>query len=268
MSTRRTITVLGLGTVGSQLAADLAAAGADVVAFDPGLSDAPEGVRLVADVADAVDGTDLVISATAPAEAPAALAQVLPHLAPGSVYADVSTGSPKLKRGLAITAENNDLAFVGVAILSLRSGISLGAPMLASGAGVETFVSIMAEHGSEVEAVGDDAGTAASRKVLRSIMVRGIAALAAESLAASIQSGDAEWLWENLSAELAAADENWLSQVFDAFGPYAAQRRGEAEVIPLYLADLSVAPVMSEALVEVTRAISSAGLPRRPEVSG
>ncbi len=264
MSTHHTITVLGLGTVGSQLSADLVAAGAEVIAFDPMVDVAPAGVQLVETPAEAVAESDLVIAATAPSQAPAALAQVIAHLGEGSVYADVSTGSPKLKRGLALTAAASGIDFVGVAILSIRSGVGLGAPMLASGAGVDAFVSAMADLGATIEAAGEDPGTAASRKMLRAIVIRGISALVAESLAAATEAGDAEWLWDNLSAELETADEGWLERLFDTFGPYAENRRGEAEVLPLYLADLSVAPVMTEALVELTRAIATKGLPRRP----
>ncbi len=264
MSTSLTITVLGLGRAGSQLSADLVAAGALVIAYDPADVEPPEGVAKAASPAEAVEGADLVIAATAPSQAPAALAQVVDHLGRDAVYADVSTGSPKLKRGLAITAGTHDVSFVGVAILSLVSGVGLDAPMLASGPGVERFAELLGEVGANVEVMGDDAGAAASRKMLRAIMIRGVAALAAEALAAGIQAGDAEWLWENLSQEFADADESWLDQVFDAFGPYADMRRGEVEVIPHYLADLSVAPTMTNALVELTRSISAAGLPRRP----
>lgn len=264
MSTSLTVTVLGLGRAGSQLSADLVAAGATVVAYDPADVAPPSGVESASTPEAAVAGADLVIAATAPSEAPAALAQVVDHLGRDAVYADVSTGSPKLKRGLAITAGTHDISFVGVAILSLVSGVGLDAPMLASGPGVERFAELLGDVGADVEIVGEDAGGAASRKMLRAIMIRGVAALAAEALAAGIQAGDAEWLWNNLSEEFAEADENWLAQVFDAFGHYAEHRRGEVEVIPHYLADLSVAPTMTNALVELTRSISAAGLPRRP----
>ncbi|NBH06725.1 NAD(P)-binding domain-containing protein, partial [Amycolatopsis sp. SID8362] len=57
-----TIAVLGLGEAGSELARDLAAAGAVVRAYDPAVTDAAAGVVVTGSEADAAEGADLVLS--------------------------------------------------------------------------------------------------------------------------------------------------------------------------------------------------------------
>lgn len=256
--------ILGLGRAGSHLAADLVEAGVEVAAFDPGSVPTPEGVDRVAVAADVADGADLVLAATAPLQAPAALAQVLDALPAGSLYADMSTGSPKLKRGLALTLGRAGIDFAGVAILSVVTGIGLSAPSLVSGSGAERYVELLTPLGAPVEAVGDEPGLAASRKLLRGIMIRGIGALAVEVLQAGHGANDIEWLWQNLSTELAHKEEDWLETILDKFVNYSIHRRGEMESTPLHLEDLGVDPLMTRATVEMVRRVQQSGVPPVP----
>ncbi|WP_249027282.1 NAD(P)-binding domain-containing protein [Amycolatopsis lexingtonensis] len=57
-----TIAVLGLGEAGSELARDLATAGAVVRAYDPAVAAAAAGVVVTKSEAEAADGADLVLS--------------------------------------------------------------------------------------------------------------------------------------------------------------------------------------------------------------
>ncbi|MEU6207668.1 NAD(P)-binding domain-containing protein, partial [Micromonospora musae] len=80
------IAVLGLGEAGSEIARDLAAAGADVRGYDPKVP-AAEGVASRADEADAVRDADLVLSVNSSHDAMEALRHALPSVRPGTIWA-------------------------------------------------------------------------------------------------------------------------------------------------------------------------------------
>ena len=124
------VAVLGLGEAGSEIAADLCAAGAVVRGFDP-LVPAGPGVVGCADDADACRGADVILSLTTAHEAIGALRASLPGIAPTAIYADLNTGSAALKVALADLAGPD--RFADVALMSPVPGQGLRTPMLVSG---------------------------------------------------------------------------------------------------------------------------------------
>jgi 3-hydroxyisobutyrate dehydrogenase len=91
-----TIAFLGLGNMGGPMAANLAAAGHDVRAFDPvpTLREAAEakGANAFESVGEAVTGADVVITSLPNGQIVAAVyAEALPAAAPGTLFVDTST---------------------------------------------------------------------------------------------------------------------------------------------------------------------------------
>src|SRR5262245_24191595 len=109
-----TVAVLGLGEAGGAIARDLVEAGAVVRAYDPAV---PAGAGMVpaADEADAAKGADLVLSVNS---SKAALDAMRAGAATASVWADMNTASPGLKRQLAEIAEEHGVAFADIAIMA------------------------------------------------------------------------------------------------------------------------------------------------------
>lgn len=132
--------VLGLGEAGSRIAADLAAAGATVVAYDPADVGVVGGVLRAGDPADAVRDVDLVLAVTAGADAMSALTQAIGAIPRGALYADLSTSAAPTKRELASIADRAGLLFVDVALMSTVPGKGLFTPALASGPGAQGYV--------------------------------------------------------------------------------------------------------------------------------
>ncbi len=258
------ITVLGLGEAGSLIAADLVAAGAAVVVFDPADVPTPEGAERGPDAGTSVKNADLVLAVTPPARAPAALADALDSLGAGTVYADLSTGSPKMKRGLALTAERKNVLFADVALLSSIPGVGLRARALASGSGAERYVAVMDPLGADVTDCGPEAGRAASRKYLRAVMLRGFGTVAVEALNAGHAADDVEWLWANMNDEINAGGDNWLAETVARLGPFARRRRREMDSCALYFDELDLDPVMTRSTLEMLRRIEADGLPTIP----
>ena len=133
----RVVAVLGLGEAGSRLAADLVAAGAEVRGYDPASVDVA-GVAHALDPESAVAGSDVVLSVNSAKAALDAAAAALPALRESTIYADLNTASPELKRELAALVAGAGILFVDVALLGPIPLRGLRAPVLASGAGART----------------------------------------------------------------------------------------------------------------------------------
>ena len=256
------VAVLGLGEAGGLISADLVAAGVAVSAFDPADVPTPTGVRRCRTPGEAVAGVDVVVALTHAADAPQALRQVLADLSPRVLYSDWSTASATLKSSLAERAATAGAAFADVALMAIVPGNGLALPALCSGTGAQRFEDLFRPLGMQVEAIpGAAAGEAATRKLLRSVMMKGLAATVIEALRGAERAGCTEWLWQNLADELSAADGAVLARLVSGTGRHAVRRLHEMEAAAELLADLGVDPVMTAATVESLRRIPTEGVP-------
>ena len=250
-----TVAVLGLGEAGGAIARDLAAAGVCVRGYDP-VAPALAGVTAASSDADACRGASLVLSLTTAGEAEKALEQALPGLggaeagngaAAGTVFADANTASAGLKQDLAATAEQAGVPFADVAIMAPVPGRGLGVPMVVSGPAAESVARMLGGCGASVSVLPGPAGAAATRKLLRSVFYKGMAAAAIEALHAARAAGCEDWLREHLAAELAAADAGTLARLEQGSYQHARRREHEMAAATDLLNELSVPPRVARA---------------------
>ena len=240
------IAVLGLGEAGSEIACDLLAAGAGVRGYDPAVAAGP-GITGTRGEAEAARGADLVLSVNSAKAAVDAFRAGRPGLGPGAVWADLNTASPGTKRELASIAEANAVPFADVAMMAPVPGRGLRVPMLASGDGAGRFAAKMKPLGADIEVLAGPAGLAASRKLLRSVFYKGMAAAIVEALEAARAAGHERWLREHIVAELAAADARSVDRIVDGTARHAVRRAAEMQAAADMLTELGVPPVMADA---------------------
>ena len=261
------IALLGLGEAGAAIARDLVAAGADVRGYDPRVA-APPGVLPRADEAAAVADADLVLSVNSAADAPVALHNALPGLSPGTVWADLNTAAPAVKRGLAATVAGRGVLVADVALLALVPGRGLRTPMLVSGDGARAYAQVLAGFGVTVDLLDGPPGAAISRKLLRSVFWKGVAAAVVEAVEGAEAAGVADWLRADIAAELdrfAAADV----EVFLAGSRQHARRRSaEMAAAAEQLRDLGVPPRVAQAARDQLAALAALSGAADDETSG
>ncbi len=255
------IVVFGLGEAGSEIAADLAAAGAEVHGFDPAPVATPRGVTRHDDAAAAVAGARLVMAITAATDAQAAIAQAWNQLRRGAVYADLSTAPASLKEDLNDTATLRGLAFTDVALMSTVPGSGVATPSLASGSGAERYAQTINGLGGAVEVVSDQPGDAATRKLLRSVFMKGMTGVLIEALRAADAAGHGPWLRQHLAAEVGAADEAVLRRLLAGTAVHHVRRTEEMIHAATLLRQLDVEPLMTEATVANLRTVGEHGVP-------
>jgi 3-hydroxyisobutyrate dehydrogenase-like beta-hydroxyacid dehydrogenase len=194
------IAVLGLGEAGALIAADLVAAGADVVGFDPVAR--PAALSLAGSAAEAVSGVEVVLSLNSAAVAERVAAEAMSATAAGTVWADLNTAAPDLKRRLDALSVRHGLLFADVAVMAPVPPTGLRTPCLASGPGALRYVDLMVRYGAVVDALDGPAGAAAERKLLRSVFMKGMAAALLEGLAAARAAGCEDWLRADVGRQI------------------------------------------------------------------
>jgi 3-hydroxyisobutyrate dehydrogenase-like beta-hydroxyacid dehydrogenase len=240
------IAVLGLGEAGGEIARDLVAAGADVRGYDPRV-DPPDGVAARSDDADAVRDAGLVLSVNSSHDALPALENALPALAPGTIWADLNTAAPAVKAALVQRLAGRDVAVADVALMAPVPGRGLRTPMLVSGAGAARYADVLTGLGAEVTVQPGPAGEAISRKLLRSVFYKGLAAAVVEALAAGEAAGCGPWLRANIAAELAGFDATTIDRLTEGTRRHARRRADEMAAAAEQLRDLGVPPRIAAA---------------------
>nr|WP_269180865.1 MULTISPECIES: DUF1932 domain-containing protein [unclassified Modestobacter] len=233
------VAVLGLGEAGSEIARDLAVAGADVRGYDP-RAITVEGVQERSSEAEAVADADVVLSLNSSRDAMTALENALPSLSGSTLWADLNTASPGLKKALADRAAVRNVAVVDVALMSTVPGKGLRTPMLVSGEAAGRYVELLSGLGAEVTVQPGPVGAAISRKLLRSVFYKGLAAAVVEALRGAEAAGCADWLRDNITAELAGFDTHTIDRLVDGTHAHARRRADEMTAATGQLEELGV----------------------------
>ena len=235
------VAVLGLGEAGSRIAADLAGAGATVRGFDPLVpAGSIAGVQACAGDADACRGASLVLSLTCAHEAEDALASALPGIGDSAIYADLNTASSQLKARLAERAAGAGIAFTDVALMSPVPVNGLGTPMLSCGPAADRFARVVGRLGGTVEVLPGPPGTAAARKLVRSVFYKGLAAAVTEALRAARAAGCEDWLRQNIRQELSNASPATVDRLEQGSVRHARRRADEMNAAAELLTGLGI----------------------------
>lgn len=249
------ITVFGLGEAGSSIAEDLAVAGVEVEGFDPADVATPNGIRRHDDPVSAVSGADLVLAITASADSERAMAQAWESIPDDAIYADMATSAPQRKQRLAGVAAERGSPFADAALMAPIAGNGLSTPTLASGTGAAGLAEALNPLGGNIEVIGPDAGVAAARKLMRSVVTKGLAGLVREAMTAAEATGDAAWAWQHLVDLVESADETSMRRLVDGTELHAKRRIAEMEAARDYLFGLGVPFDMTTGTIEHLRRV-------------
>jgi len=262
--TTMTFAVFGLGEAGGAIAADLAAQGVSVRGYDPAPVVTPEGVVRFDDAPEVAVGAQVVLAVTAAKDAMAAAEQALERIETETLYLDLATSAPAAKRELADLMRDRGVRFADVALMSTVPGKGIGTPALVSGAAAVEAAELLGGFGMPIEVAGDEAGVAATRKLLRSVMVKGLAAVVIESMKAARAAGLTDETWTNIVDQLIVTDEAFVRRLVDGTSIHAERRRDEMAAAVELLNELGVESVMAQATVTNLDSVLRDGLDPLP----
>ena len=129
---------IGLGNMGAPMAANLVAAGQEVVGFD--MATRPDGLSMADHAADAASGADVVITMlpSGPILRTVAI-QILPVMSPGAVFLDCSTVDVDSARAVAALAEAADVLTLDAPVSGGIGGAAAGTLTFMVGGSDEAF---------------------------------------------------------------------------------------------------------------------------------
>ncbi len=262
------VAVMGLGEAGSIYSAGFTANGWTVHGLDPGDIATPAGVERFADVRDAVQGVELVISLTSARVAERAARDAAPHLADGAVYADMNSASAAVKSAVAdVVASAGGVLFADVAVLGSVPANGPRAALVISGPGSTKAAELFRSIGAPVDDIGGLPGDAARRKLLRSTFMKGLGALIVEAMEAGVAAGAEQWLRDQIAAEITGGYAA-LDRLNDGTRKHAARRSVEAAASAELLDELGVPPVLGRAVTEVHQRLANESSPRADVLAG
>ena len=250
------VAVLGLGEAGAIYASDLAGRGVTVSAADPFVTEAPAGVRHAPRIADAVSGAEVVLSLVGAAAAQSVLDEALPAMDAFSIFADMNTGGPDDKKRLAAIAATAGISFVDVAILAPVPRARIDTSLLLSGSGAERLQLLLSQLHIPATDVGPEAGVAGSLKLLRSVFMKGLAALVFESVEAGDAAGARGWITDQISSELGPEGRALVERLLDGTVLHAVRREAEMRDAQSYLDSLGADHAMTDATLHWLSAIA------------
>ena len=228
------IAVLGLSDAGLAIADGLKKAGAAVLGYDSAKLKFPP-VPVADSVADAVRDADVVLSINSATVSFAMAESAVAHLKPGAVFADLNTGTPGLKAGLAklFTADQ----FVDAAPMKPVTELAEKTPMAVAGSGAKRFIELLSPLGLELEYVSEKPGDAAARRLLRSIVEKGTAALIVDLLWAAEAMGLEDWALEEIKREFDTNSSKTVQLYLDGTAQHAKRRTMEMNDVTEMLTD-------------------------------
>jgi 3-hydroxyisobutyrate dehydrogenase-like beta-hydroxyacid dehydrogenase len=235
------IGVIGLGEAGSLIADGLVAAGAQVLGYDPAVQD-HRTIPLAASVEAAVADAAVVISINSATVSQRVAEQVAPLLAPDAIYADLNTGTPALKRKLAALFAPG--VFADVAIMQPVPGLAEKVPMAVAGEGAHRFIELLEPFGLNLEFVSEVPGEAAARKLLRSILAKGMASVLIDCLWAAESLGLQDWAYQEILREFDSSTSATAKRYLSGTAKHVKRRQIEMMDVTEMLAEIGYQPTM------------------------
>jgi len=247
------VAILGLGEAGQRYATDLVAANWQVSGFDPAPIPTPAGVRRADSAAAAAAGADLVVGLTGATFAVTAAADAAPALAPGSCYADFNSAAAVDKRAVAEALAGTQALVADVAVLAPVPRAGAATPLLVSGPGAAAVAGALRPLGAPVQVLAEPVGAAAGRKLLRSVFMKGLAAVVIEAVTAGEAAGCVDWVRDQIAAELGPA---LTDRLITGTRAHAGRRVHEVEASRDYLAELGTPAPITDATVTWLRRLA------------
>jgi 3-hydroxyisobutyrate dehydrogenase-like beta-hydroxyacid dehydrogenase len=259
VSANARVCLIGFGEVGQTLAADLLARGVreiavwDIQFSDPGSvpsrAAATARVRVGASARDAVAGAEIVLSAVTAAQDIAAANAAASHLGHNVFFLDLNSVSPGVKQQGAQLIDSAGARYVEAAIMSPIGPKRIASPMLLGGPHAAVFLPLAHDLGfTGAQLFSDQIGRASAAKMCRSVVVKGMEALLAESLLTARRYGVEDMVIESLSNLFRV--ENWpvLARYMISRSLIHGRRRAEEmREVAQTVSDAGIGPWMSAA---------------------
>lgn len=241
--------IIGLGEAGSHFANDLVQIGFTVNGSDPELKrDLHPKVMVAKDNPEAVKDADIVWSVNYTSESKGIALEVAPHLNPGAIYCEMNTSSPATKKDIEHILQPINIHFVDLAIMAPVPGKGIKVPLMASGPGAALLAQKLQPYQLNLTVLNEITGDAAKRKLLRSIVYKGVAAVICEAVEAGENFGLEAYIREQISS-IIGENDGLIDRFLSGSRIHAKRRMHEMEAVVDMLESEELSAYMSKGAV-------------------
>jgi 3-hydroxyisobutyrate dehydrogenase-like beta-hydroxyacid dehydrogenase len=213
-----------------------------------------------------VSSGSLILSLVTADNALAAARDAARWIAPRALYCDMNSVAPETKRAAAEAIEAAGGLYADVAVMAPVFPARRAVPLLVSGPHADEAVAALATSGfSNVRGLAGEVGAASSVKMIRSVIVKGIEALAAECVLAAHEAGVLDEVLASLDAS--KPDGTWAERAnynLDRMMVHGLRRAAEMEEVVKTLRALGIEALMTDGTVARQRAIGRLELGNPP----
>jgi 3-hydroxyisobutyrate dehydrogenase-like beta-hydroxyacid dehydrogenase len=257
------IAIIGFGEAGGILGEDLAKAGREVVTYDilldgdatraAMLSKAQRAqVKAAESLQQAVHGTELVISAVTATSSADVARDAAGVLQAGQTFLDINSVSPATKRLNAQLVEQAGADYVEAAVMAPVPPQRIAVPMLLGGRRAGTVAAALRTVGMNTTAIADEIGIASAVKMCRSIVIKGLEAIALECVFAARRFGAEREVLASLHNSF--PNMGWADALPDylvsRIAEHGRRRAAEMREVAQTLRSVGIEPVMASATSE------------------
>jgi 3-hydroxyisobutyrate dehydrogenase-like beta-hydroxyacid dehydrogenase len=266
---------LGFGEAAARLAADFHKTGVTgIVAYSrsgakarPGdaLSEKARalGVTLVKTPAALAKKTDVIIALTPGKAAVPALRRILKHLRRDQLYIDASSNSAKAMEQAAALA-GDAVRFVDASVMGPVDIQGIKVPFVASGPHAAEFRDRMTPYGMVIHVVGRGPGDASAMKLIRSVLMKGLAMLLLDTMEAAHRRHILDAVIEDCSATFNDIPfQKIIKRYVGGTAVHCERRVHEMKECLELLHDMGSTDRSTKATISMLREMVSMGMPQK-----
>lgn len=257
---------IGFGEVGCALSHRMKEQGGQILAYDKFPDRATRRaeefkVPLALTMEDLVGSCSLILATVWPDAALDVAKEAAPLLGSGKIYCDMNSISPETTAEIQQAISTSGADFVKIAIMAGIPDRGFEVPLLAGGVKAEEVTTILSDLGLFIRPIGSDPRKPAAIKILRSVCLKGIVALAYEMVRGAEKYGVVDQVLDSASEVMSRESfkkimGDWLAST----AIHARRRAKEMEEAIETLEEAGINPIMSIGTKEVFEEIAGFGL--------
>ena len=219
------------------------------------------GVEEASSAPQALAGAPLAFSVVTADQAEAAALAALPGLAKRALFLDCNSCAPQTKAGVAERVEAVGGRYVDVAVMSPVRPSGRRTPLLLSGPHADEAAAALAALGMAPKVHAGPVGSSSAIKMIRSVMIKGLEALACECVFAGRKAGVDDAVLASLDETFPGFDwKKRAAYMLERVATHGVRRAAEMREAALTVDQLGLDGAMSRGAVAWQQRVGDLGL--------
>ncbi|MDW7669948.1 MAG: DUF1932 domain-containing protein, partial [Bacillota bacterium] len=217
--------------------------------------------QLVNNPKELAEKADIIISAVVCSETIIAAESIAPYLKEKHLYADINAAAPETKIEVEKIIKPYKAKFVDVAVMGPIPNHKHKVPIMLSGEGANEFYEEMNKFNMKLDFVEGGAGAASSVKMLRSVFMKGMAALLIEMMTSAYLFDSHKTVIKTIEKTLENnAPSELVHRLISGTAIHARRRVHEMDEVIKTVESVNMKPLMSRATRDTLNWVESMGL--------